>query len=159
MTLLDLKTLVQKPAWSKEVVLWVGSDDILDECLFGYPQAKFDILDLFSEPETFPVAEDERRAIIKRSLNQRLKELRPSGDNRLILRVYNIGLIGRYRVGLGPFYDWFSGSRTMVVLCLKMLKPVSFPMHLEKDLEYHVDGLIDYFKTCLADPNKIYMER
>jgi len=47
----------------------------------------------------------------------------------------------------------------MVILFLNKLKPISFHVHLLNDLEYHADGIIDYFKGCLADPNKIYLER
>jgi hypothetical protein len=114
---IELKNLAQHPSWSKELVLWIGSEKSLLESIGQIKSQTLDLLDLFDEGN-LPMDEDETRLQLREALQAELRRIPTSADNRLILIVKSIGLLARYKVGLHPFYDWFVGSFGMAVLLL-----------------------------------------
>jgi hypothetical protein len=116
----ELARLVQQKTWDKDLVLWVGSENRLRELLGGTPTVELDLLDLF-DPERLPMDDEETRAELQRNLRQRLQALSVSPGNRAVLLVRSIGLLARYQVGVGDFYQWFCNDFAMVVLVLNRL--------------------------------------
>jgi hypothetical protein len=156
----DLRELSGRPAWSKHVVLWVGRRPKLEALLDGKPVEWFDILDLFDEDEPLPADDEDRRDEIERRLAVRLMGLRPSGSDRRILCVLNAAILARWKVSLQPFFEFFGGSRTMVVLTMDGAFPAGrWQTHLEQRVEYQPDGTRRYLASCLADPTQVYAEQ
>ena len=158
MSLQTLQNLVQRPDWGKNVVVWVGDRAALDPVLQGTAQVPLDLLDLFPEDEALPAARDERAELLQERLEQHLRQLRPEGAERVVLRVRNAALLARYGVGLRSFYNWFAGSRTMTVLEVGRVKPVPFPDTVAGTLRYDPDWLANYFRPLLPRPENLCTE-
>jgi hypothetical protein len=153
-----LKELIHRPAWSKEIVVWVGSIDKLDTILEGMTQIKLDLLDLLPDDEELAASREARAELIQQGLEKFLRERKPKGGGRLILRVRNAALFARYGVGLQSFFDWFSGSRTLTILEIEQLKNVTFPATLTGVVRADPNWLLQYFKPLLAHPDRICQE-
>ena len=59
-TAADLAALTRQKTWDKDVVLWVGSENVLMHTLGQTPYAVLDLLDVFDE-EHLPMDEEETR--------------------------------------------------------------------------------------------------
>ena len=159
MTPNDLKEVASLQNWSKHIILWKGREQKLKALLEGRPQKVFDILDLCDEDESLPSDDDERRDLLEQRLESALQRLRPVGVERVILLVKNAAILARWKVSLQPFFDYFGGSRTMVILCLDGSMPAGkWPIHLEQQLEYDPQGTTRYLTSCLADASLVYSE-
>lgn len=155
----ELKKLASRPAWSKDVVVWVGREPGLDTAIAGQPQSTFDVLDVLDEDEPLPSEDEERRAMFEKRLEKRLLELRPTGPSRLILRVRNAALLARYGVSLQCFFDHFGSSQTMVILCVEgATKPANWQTHLDQQVDYNPDGIVRYLASCLPDSSRVFRE-
>jgi hypothetical protein len=155
----DLRELCGRSAWGKHIVLWVGRRAKLEALLDGKPVVWLDLLDLFDEDEPLPAEDEDRRGEIEGRLADRLPALRPSGNGRCILCVSNAAILARWKVNLEAFFDFFGGSRTMVVLTLDGTFPAGrWQTHLEQQLEYRPDGTRRYLTSCLADSALVYSE-
>ena len=155
----DLKELASRPAWSKEVIVWVGREQGLDTTIAGQPQTTFDVLELLDEDEPLPSEAEERRALLEKRLEKRLLELRPAGPGRLILRVRNAALLARYGISLQDFFDYFGSSQTMVILCVDGATPsAKWQTHLEQQVDYNPDGIVRYLASCLPDSSRVFRE-
>ena len=113
----ELKDLLGRRTWDKEVVLWLGSEPTLKELLAQWNATELDLLDLF-DPNDLPSDDDVTRKVLTRAIRSRLQDLRASAGSRIILVVRSCGLLARYGLGLKDFYDWFCGDFGMVVLPL-----------------------------------------
>jgi hypothetical protein len=90
MSLEQLRELIEQPLWSKQVVVWIGERASLDQLLSSGPsQQVIDILELIPEDETWPTDPEDRSDWLRRRLNDAVKGLRPTGPERVILRVRN----------------------------------------------------------------------
>jgi len=160
MTKEDLRKLVNRPFWSKDVVLWIGPDATVDELAAGVPCRTLDLLDLFSPTEDVPAGDTERGELLRQRLDAKLQELRQSDGGRVVLKVQSAPLLARYRAGLRPFFDWFAGSTRMVVLVLPPSPNVpSLPAYLAGDLKLDEAAAAKYLISCLAnDPSKVFRE-
>jgi hypothetical protein len=138
---IEIKNLAEQPMWSKELVLWIGSENYLVESIGKIKNQTLDLLDLFDEGN-LPMDEDETRLQLGEALRTELRRIPTSADNRLILIVKSIGLLARYRVGLHPFYDWFVGSFGMAVL---LLDHTGEKTEWPDDVECDGNRLLHYF--------------
>src|SRR4051812_41349315 len=102
----QLKQLVNQPLWSKQVIVWMGEPARLDSILQGHAQRTVDVLELIPDDDSWPTDPEDRADWLRRRLDEAARELRPSGPQRLILRVRHAALLARLGVGLGPFFDW-----------------------------------------------------
>lgn len=60
MSIQDLKAIMELPTWSKDVVVWAGSHNTLDQMLEGMKQLEIDLLDLFPDNDVLPVGQEDR---------------------------------------------------------------------------------------------------
>lgn len=158
MTAEKLKGLLDRSFWSKDVVVWIGSELALGENLTGYDTTTLDILDLMDDD--LPLQDDERRTLIQQSLDARLRELNDSVSGKHVLLVNNIGILSRYNIGLTSFFDWFAGSSRMVILCLRGEVGHTHLSHaLSEDVSLDGDAIVDYLRSHLADPAKVFREK
>jgi len=154
----QLKELVHQPLWSKQVVVWIGERCHLDQLLQGKSQRQIDILELLPEDETWPSDPDDRADWLRRRLDKVVQDLRPSGPERVILRVRNAALLARLGIGLGPFFDWFAGSSTMTVLEVDPVKPVRLPDSVTGTIRVDPDWLANRFRAWLSRPEHLCVE-
>jgi hypothetical protein len=149
----ELGKVAHRSSWSKDIVVWIGSDSGLAEAVRGVPAVSLDLLDLVPDTGDIPVADSERADLLRSRLDARLRQIREQETGRVILCVSNIPLLSRYRVGLRPFFDWFTGSQKMVILVMPgEMQEMRLPTHLEKDIRLDCADVIDYFDSCLRDP-------
>lgn len=145
--------LLFAPLWSKEVVVWVGQSDPLDELLSGLDRRDLDLLDLLPEDEALPSGLEDRGDLLRRELNRYLQINRSDESSRVVLVVHNTAILARYGVGLQPFYDWFAGARTMTVLDLGRLRHIQLPTALACSVTMESSWLADYFRSALRKPD------
>jgi len=74
MNLQELRDLLRRPAWSKDVVVWTGSRDTLDHELHGLRQQVLDLLSLLPDAESLPAAADDRAELLDAELQKRKQE-------------------------------------------------------------------------------------
>ena len=136
----DLRSLIERRAWDKEIVVWLGSIDSLVSAIpAGCVDTKhLDLLDLVSDED---VADDEARVQFKRALDSRLKSLLPLPGERRILIATSTSLLAHFNLGLAVFFDWFCTDRSMVILHLDG-KPEE--LSLPSEFEFRADTLLDY---------------
>lgn len=158
MSLQALHSILQRPIWSKDVAVWIGSRGPLDEALQGFRQVLLDVLDLLPEDEKLPAARDDRVELLREQLDQQVRRLRPEGEEPTVLRVRNAALLARYGVGLRSFFDRFAGSRTMTVLEIDPVKPVTLPATVADTLRLDAGSLVNYFKPLLFRPDNLCVE-
>jgi hypothetical protein len=136
----DLRALVERRAWDKEIVVWLGS---IDSLLSAIPTAsvetkQLDLLDLVSDQD---VPEEEARAQFRRALDSQLRILKPPPGQRRILIVTSTSLLAHFNTGLAGFFNWFCTDRSMVILHLDG-KPEK--LSLPAEFEFRADALLDY---------------
>jgi hypothetical protein len=158
MSLQDFKAILELPSWSKDVVVWAGSRNTLDQMLEGMNKLEIDLLDLFPDNEVLPVGQEDRAELLDRKLDKHLQTLKPKGTARVVLRVRNAALLARYGVGLQRFYDWFAGSRSLTVLEVGQLRPIALPSHCAGIIEFDSNRLVAYFKPLLSRPDRLFVE-
>jgi hypothetical protein len=158
MSLQTFQSLVQRPDWSKNVLVWIGAPAALEPVLQGTTQVQLDLLDLFPENDGLPAARDERAELLEQRLKQHLQQIRPTGDERVVLRVRNAALLARYGVGLRCFYDWFAGSRTLTILEIDRLRPLDLPGTVADSLRFDPDELVRYYRSLLHRPDHLCIE-
>jgi hypothetical protein len=150
----DLALLVQQKTWDKDVVLWVGSEARLRESLGSAQVAVLDLLDLF-DPNRLPMDDEETRSQLQRNLRAWLQTLAPGPANRTVLLVRSAGLLARYQIGAGDFFEWFCGDFAMAVLVLGRLPATGF----ESDGVVCVpERLVQYFHAPEV-VKQVYAER
>ena len=152
------QALLERPAWSKDVVVWVGSRDALSGALEKKSHLEIDLLDLFPEDESLPTSREERAELLREKLDTKLQELKPSGSERVILRVANAPLLARYGVGVQSFYDWFGGSQTLAILEVNRMKSLELPADTAEGVSFDADWLVEYFRPLLAKPDNLCAE-
>jgi hypothetical protein len=158
MNLPTLQNLVQRPDWGKNVVAWIGDRASLDLVLQGTVQVELDLLDLLPEDDALPPAKEDRGEMLQQHLEQHLRQVRPAGSERVVLRVRNAALLACYGVGLRSFYNWFASSRTMTVLEIDRVKPFALPATVAGALRLDADGLANYFRSLLHRPDHLCTE-
>lgn len=158
MNLSDFKHLLDRPAWSKDVIVWIGSPDKLDEQLEGRNVVRLDLLNLMPDDDILPSAREERAQLIQRALEKKLREEKDRVVNRTILRVENAALLARYGVGLQSFYDWFAGAHTMTVLHIDRIKKIELPETVDGAIALGQDRLPSYFNPLLSNSRNLYVE-
>ena len=136
----DLRDLVEQRAWNKEIVVWLGSIDLLLSAIpVGSGDTKqLDLLDLVSNED---LADDEARVQFRRALDSQLKSLKPFPGDRRILIVTSTSLVAHFNIGLAGFFDWFCTDRSMVILHLDG-KPEK--LSLPAEFEFRADALLEY---------------
>jgi hypothetical protein len=154
----SFKSLLAAPYWSKDVVVWAGNQKQLDDMLSGIHRADIDLLDLLPDDDDLQSAADERAELLRRALDRHLQSLRSEGDIRTVLVVRNAALLIRYRVGLGPFYDWFGGDKTMAVLVVDRQNRIGLPPTVAGTLKVNSDYLSEQFQRLLAKPDNFCSE-
>src|SRR5262245_1853533 len=87
MSLQTLQNLVQRPDWSKHVLVWMGDRTALDPVLHGVIQVQLALLDLLPDDDALPPARDERAELLQQRLNDHLRQVRTDGSERVVLRV------------------------------------------------------------------------
>jgi hypothetical protein len=158
MSLQTLQNLVQRPDWSKNVLVWIGDRAALASALVGTTQVDLDLLDLLPDDDDLPPARDDRTETLRQRLEERLRQLRTDGKDRVALRVRNAALLARYGVGLRSFYDWFGGSQTMTVLEIDRVKPINLPGTVAGAIHLDPDELANYFRRLLHRPDHLCIE-
>jgi hypothetical protein len=93
--------------------------------------------------------------MLQQHLDQYLRQTRPAGDERVVLRVRSAGLLARYGVGLRSFYNWFAGSHTMTVLEIDRIKPAALPDTVAEAIRLNQDTLMNYFRSLLHHPDNL----
>jgi hypothetical protein len=136
----ELRSLAERRAWDKEIVVWLGSmDSLLSAIPAGSADTKqLDLLDLVSDED---VPDEEVRAQFRRALDLQLKSLKPLPGERRILIVTSTSLLAHFNTGLAGFFDWFCTDRSMVILHLDG-KPEK--LSLPAEFEFRADALLDY---------------
>jgi|SRR6516225_252119 hypothetical protein len=152
------QNLLEGTTWSKDVVVWVGSGDALSAVLENKRHLEIDLLGLFPEDESLPTSREDRAQLLKQKLDRKLREIKPSGSERLILHVLNAPLLARYGVGLQYFYDWFGGSQTLAILEINRVKSVQLPSDATEAISFDPDWLVEYFRPLLAKPDNLCTE-
>jgi len=150
------KAVLDRPSWSKDVVVWIG--DGLGNVLEGTHHKVLDLLDLLPDDESLPSDREDRADLLRRNLEQKLVELRPADSERAVLRVRNAALLTRYGVGLQSFYDLFGGAQTLAVLEINRAKSVQLPGTVAGTIDFDPDWLVEYFKPLLAKPDNLCVE-
>ena len=141
----ELRSLVERRAWDKEIVVWLGSmDSLLSAIPAGSADTKqLDLLDLVSDKD---VPDEEARAQFRRALDSQLKLLKPPPGQHRILIVTSTSLLAHFNTGLAGFFNWFCTDHSMVILHLDG-KPEK--LSLPAEFEFRADALLDY----LAQPD------
>jgi hypothetical protein len=152
------QSLLERPTWSKDVVVWVGSRDALSSALENKSHLEIDLLDLFPEDEALPTSREVRAELLREKLDRKLQEIKLSASERLVLRVANAALLARYGVGLQSFYDWFGGSQTLAVLEINRIKTMQLPADTADAVSFDPDWLVEYFRPLLAKPDNLCAE-
>jgi hypothetical protein len=152
------QSLLERPTWSKDVVVWVGSRDALSSALENKSHLEIDLLDLFPEDESLPTSRESRAELLREKLDGKLQEIKPSASERLVLRVANASLLARYGVGLQSFYDWFGGSQTLAVLEINRMNTLQLPADSADAVSFDSDWLMEYFRPLLAKPDNLCAE-
>ncbi len=158
MSVEELRQLVGQPLWSKQVVVWMGERSRLDPILQCHAQRVIDILELIPEDESLLTDPEDRRDRICGRLGEVVKDLRPSGPERVVLRVRNAAILAKLGTGLGPFFDWFAGSNTMTVLEIDPVKPVRLPDSVAGTIRVDTDWLANRFRSWLSRPEHLCVE-
>jgi len=137
----ELRSVLDRRTWDKEVVLWQGSDKALVEMLANLNAVSLDILDLLDQ-NNLSTDDDDNKATIREAIRGYLKNLPKGPEHPCVLVVRSIGLLARYRIGLKEFYDWFVGSHAMVILVLgDLADPTGWPEEVRCDS----NRLVEYF--------------
>lgn len=136
----DFRALVERRAWDKEIVVWLGSiESLLSAIPAGSADTKqLDLLDLVSDED---VPEEEARSQFRRALDSQLNTLKPRPGERRILIVTSTSLLAHFNAGLAGFFAWFCTDRSMVILHLDG-KPEK--LSLPAEFEFRADALLDY---------------
>jgi hypothetical protein len=158
MNLIEFRSLLDRPSWSKDVAVWIGNGAALSELLQNMNKQDLDLLELFPDDEALPVTRDDRAELLGHRLDQTLQAIRPAGPERMVLRVRNVALLARYGVGLQSFFDWFGGSKTFVVLEINRVKAVALPESIMGSIGFDADWLVEYFRPLLAKPDNVCVE-
>jgi hypothetical protein len=154
----QLRGVVDQPPWSKQVIVWMGSRSGLDQILQGHSQRVVDVLEMIPEDESWPTDPDDRADWLRRRLDHEVQALRPSGPERVILRVRHAALLAKLGTGLGPFFDWFAGSTTMTILEVDPVKPVRLPDTVAGTIQVDPDWLANRFRAWLNRPEHLCVE-
>jgi hypothetical protein len=158
MTPQQFQERLRQPAWSKDVIVWLGSRETLDGLLHGLPQVTLDLLDLLPDDDALPAADAERKELLEARVDARVRDLRPADDQRAVLRVRSAPLLARYRAGLRPFFDWFAGARTMTVLEIDRPRPVALPDTVAGSLRLDTDEMVGYLRSHLRSADNLCSE-
>ncbi len=116
MSAIALRTLLNAPFWSKDVAVWGGSPQALDDLLSGCLRLDLDVLDLLPEDENLPSASEDRAELLCQELQKYLLSKRPDNGSRVVLVVHNPSILVRYGVGLQAdnadvnFVDFWGGK-------------------------------------------------
>jgi hypothetical protein len=153
-----LETLLNAPFWSKDVAVWGGSPQSLDDFLSGYSRIDLDVLDLLPDDDNLPSTSEDRGELLRRELEKYLLSKRPNNGSRVVLVVHNSSILVRYKVGLQPFYDWFAGNKCLTVLVLDRPKKIDLPTTVAATLRLESDWLLDQLRSLLAKPDNVFME-
>ena len=113
-----LQALIGSHTWDKELLMWIGSENALQDALGSANCVTLDLLDLF-DPADLPSDDEATRAQLRDGLRQELRAIQHGPGDRVVLVVKSIGLLARYNVGLQAFYNWFIGDFAMVLLLLE----------------------------------------
>ena len=158
MSVAQFKAILDRPTWSKDLVVWVGDREALDHVLVAFKQQELDLLDLLPDDEALPAAREDRAELLDRELDKRLQAAKPPGTERVILRVRNAAVLAKYGVGLQRFYEWFGGSHTLAVLEIDRLRPVTLPTGVASVLKLDTKWLAGYFRPMMAKPDRLFVE-
>jgi hypothetical protein len=153
-----LKSLLNAPFWSKDVAVWGGSHQALDDLLSGCKRLDLDVLDLLPDDENLPSASEDRAELLRRELEKYLLSKRPDNGSRVVLVVHNPSILVRYGVGLQPFYDWFTGNKCLTILALDRPKAIDLPTTVAATLRLESDWLLDQLRSLLAKPDNVFVE-
>lgn len=139
-TAAELRSLMERRAWDKEIVVWLGSTDSLLSALpAGLSEIEhIDLLDLVPAQD---LPDDDARTEFRRALDSRLKDLAPPPDKRCILVVTSAPLLAHFNTGLVGFFSWFCSDRAMVVL---HVDGVPDKLDLPPEFEIRPNALLDY---------------
>ena len=136
-----LQALIGSRTWDKELLMWIGSENALQDALGSANCVTLDLLDLF-DPADLPSDDEATRAQLRDGLRQELRAIQHGPGDRVVLVVKSIGLLARYNVGLQAFYNWFIGDFAMVVLLLEGgTETVAWP----EEVRCEGDRLLSYF--------------
>jgi hypothetical protein len=141
-TVTELDSLLRQRTWDKDVVLWVGPENVLVEALGHVKHIVLDLLDLFDENK-LPIDDEETRDQMVNALREKLRGIPTGPGSRTVMVVKSVGLLARYNIGTREFYDWFCGDFSMVVLVIEeVVRDISWPDEVICD----GDRLLDYFE-------------
>jgi hypothetical protein len=158
MTPQQFQERLRQPAWSKDVLVWLGRRKTLDSLLHGIPQVTLDLLEVLPDDEALPTADTDRAEILDSRLEARVRELRPASQQQTVLRVRNAPLLARYRSGLRPFFDWFAGDRTMTILEIERPRPVALPDTVADSIRLDPDEMVGYLRSHLRSTDNVCSE-
>lgn len=158
MSVVQFKAILERPTWSKDVVVWVGDRESLDHVLGGIKQLELDVLEMMPEDEALPTGKEDRAELLDRELDKRLQAMKPQGNDRVVLRVRNVAVVAKYGIGLQRFYEWFGGSHTLAVLEIDRLRPVTLPDSVVGVVKLDTNWLVGYFRPMLAKPDRLLVE-
>lgn len=139
----DLRSLAERRAWDKEIVVWQGSVEELSSLLPSGADAaevqKLDLLDLVTSED---LSEDDARSHFRRALESHLKTIAPGAGQRRILIVSSAAILAHFNTGLASFFSWFCSDRGLVIL---QVDGVAENLTLPPEFEFRPNRLIEYF--------------
>ena len=139
--------------------MWIGTESALKKDLGSEKQQSLDLLDLFPPEEDVPTDDSERSRLLSERLVRELQNLKESVPGRSVLIVRNAALLGRYRVSLTPFYDWYGTDKKMAILLLASESEFQLPLHLQSDVKCDGGATVHYLTSCLANPRLVFREK
>ncbi len=155
----ELSGVVRRPAWSKHVCVWIGTEAALKKALEDEKQQVLDLLDLFPPGEDVPTDDAARSRLLEERLDKELQNLKKSVPGRSVLVVRNAALLGRYRANLKPFYDWYGSDKKMAILVLASESQFQLPLHLQKDVKCDGGATTYYLTSCLDNARLVFREK
>lgn len=147
------KQLQQKPAIGKRIFVWNGMKEELYP-FFSKKNVKEITLSQLHLTGDSILSEINIQREIKKALKKELKNYISVLKDQQILIISDAELIARYNIGLGVFYDYYIGDRTMVVLII----PPEDNTNIIISRDYvEIDGTVTlrYFQNILEDKDFI----
>lgn len=132
----------------RKLFIWVGKKETL---ICFLPPEIIKEIDLFKLISSEGASEYGAEKTIRSVLLQVAKNVSPLAKSKQILVLTNAYILARYKIPLTPFYDYYLGDQTIVVL---QIPKFSFLNELPSYINYDSSLVINYFKKILPEEHK-----
>jgi hypothetical protein len=143
-----LEAFLQSPQPYRHLYVWHGEvDDLMSLLPSGHVES-LDTFRLAAELSHHPFAQDEANELLRDALRARLRDWYAGGsDARPVLVVTGTELLGRYRVGLQPFYEVLTDHSMVILVCSA------------EDATYDPAGRLPGYVRCEPGATLAYLSR